>query len=94
MKLNNHQFLQLLPLVWKFLNEVTVHLVLLAALKQFEYQATTRLLLAALEEYEDSGTTQKENVKKTPVKMLLPTLSKHCMFTISFYVVNDHDKQI
>ena len=37
MELNNHQFV--MPLV------------LLAALKQFEYQATNRLLLAALEEY-------------------------------------------
>ena len=41
MELNNHQFLK--PLV------------LLAALKQFEYQATNRLLLAASEEYGDSG---------------------------------------
>ena len=46
----------------------TVESVLLAALEQFEYQATNRLLLAALEEYEDSGTTQKEDVKKTPAK--------------------------
>ena len=44
--------------------------VLLAAPEQFEYQATNRLLLAALEEYEDSATTQKEDVKKTPAKML------------------------
>ena len=44
----------------------TVDSVLLAALEQFEYQATSRLLLAALEEYEDSGTTQKEDFKKTP----------------------------
>ena len=49
MELNNHQFLK--PLV------------LLAALKQFEYQATNRLLLAASEEYGDSGTTQKKDVK-------------------------------
>ena len=41
-----HQFLRLPPLVWMFLNEVTVDLVLLAALEQFEYQATNRLLLA------------------------------------------------
>ena len=68
MELNNHQFLQLPPLVWKFLNEATVNMVLLAALEQFEYQATNRLLIAALEEYEDSGTTQKEDVKKTPAK--------------------------
>ena len=50
---------------------------LLGALEQFEDQATNRLLLLALEEYEDSGTTQKEDVKKTPAKMLLSTLSKH-----------------
>ena len=38
---------------------------------------------AALEDYiyEDSGTTQKEDVKKTPAK----TLSKHCMCTISIF---------
>ena len=51
---------------------------LLAAIEQFEDQATNRLLLAALEEYEDSGTTQKD-VKKTPAKMLPSTLSEHCM---------------
>ena len=60
MELNNCQFLK--PLV------------LLAALKWFEYQATNRLLLAASEEYEDSGTTQKEDVKKTPAKILPSTL--------------------
>ena len=49
MELNNHQFLK--------------SLVLLAALKQFEYQATNRLLLAASEEYGDSGTTQKKDVR-------------------------------
>ena len=65
MELNNHQFLK--PLV------------LPAALKQFEYQATNRLLLAVSEEYGDSGTTQKKDVKKTPAKMLLSTPSKHCM---------------
>ena len=32
----------------------TVDSVLLAALEQFEYQATNRLLLAALEGYEDN----------------------------------------
>ena len=46
MELNNHQFLK--PMA------------LLAALKQFEYQATNRLLLAMSEEYGDSGTTQKD----------------------------------
>ena len=40
---------------------------------------------AALEEYEDSGTTQKEDVKKTPAKTLPSTLSKHCMCTISIF---------
>ena len=48
MELKNHQFLK--PLV------------LLAALKQFEYQATNRPLLAASEEYGDSGTIQKKDV--------------------------------
>ena len=70
MELNNHQFLK--PLV------------LLAALKQFEYQATNRLLLAASEEYGDSGTTQKD-VKKTSATMLPSTLSRHCMCTINFF---------
>ena len=44
--------------------------VLLAAIEQFEDQSTTRVLIAVLEEYENSGTTQKEDVKKTPGKML------------------------
>ena len=47
--------------------------VLLAELEKFEYQALhvyNRLLLAALEKPEDSGTTQKEDVKKTPAKIL------------------------
>ena len=43
-------------------SEATADLVLLASLKQFEYQATSRLLLAELEEYEESGTTQKKDV--------------------------------
>ena len=85
-------------------SEATVDLVLLAALKQFKYQATNRLLLAASEEYGDSGTTQKKDVK-TPAKMLpstwswsqvprLPsTLSKHCMCTRSIFVVNNDGKQ-
>ena len=38
----------------------------LGAIEQFEDQAANRLLIAALEENEDSGTTQKEDVKKTP----------------------------
>ena len=49
--------------MWKFLNEATIDSVLLAAIEQFENQATNRLLIAALEEYEDSSTTQKEDVK-------------------------------
>jgi len=61
-------------------------------LEQFKYQATNRLLLAASEEYEDSGTTQKKDVKKIPGKMLPPTLSKHCMCTVSIFVVNNHGK--
>ena len=65
--------------MWEFLNEAIVDLELLAALEQFEDQATDRLLLYVLEEYEDSGTIQKEGVKKTPAKMLPSTLSKHCM---------------
>ena len=58
--------------MWKFLNEATIDsVVLLASIGQFEDQATNRLLIAVLEECEDSGTTQKEDVKKTPAKMLL-----------------------
>ena len=49
------------------MNEATIDSVLLAAIEQFEDQATNRLLTAVLEEYEDSGTTQKD-VKKTPAK--------------------------
>ena len=80
MVLNNRQFLK--------------QLVLPAALKQFEYQATIRLLLAVSEEYGDSGTTQKKDVKKTPAKNLQSTPSKHYMCTISIFVVNNHGKQI
>ena len=36
----------------------------LPVLKQFEDQATDRLLLSALEEYEDSGTMHKEEDAK------------------------------
>ena len=53
------------------MNEATIDSVLLASIGQFEDQATNRLLIAVLEESEDSDTTQKEDVKKTPVKMLL-----------------------
>ena len=49
------------PLVRMFSNETTIDSVLLAAIEQFEDQATNRLLIAALEEYEDLGTTQKED---------------------------------
>ena len=63
---------------------------LLASIGQFEDQATNRLLIAALEEYEDSSTTQKEDVKKTPAKVL--PLTKHCMCTICVVVVNDYNK--
>ena len=43
------------------------------------------MLIAALEEHEDSGTTQKEDVKITPAKMLSST---HCMRTICIFIVN------
>ena len=78
-----------------FLNEATIDSVLLVAVEQFEDQTTTRLLITALEEHEDLGTTQKEDVKKTPAKMLPSTQSKHCMCrpTICIFVVNAN-KQI
>ena len=41
---------------------------LIAALEQFKFQAAKKLLLSVFEEYEDSGTTKKEDVKKTPVQ--------------------------
>ena len=75
-------------------SEATVDLVLLAALEQFKCQGTNRLLLAASEKHEYSSTTQKKDVKKTPAKMLPLTLTKHCMCTVSIFVVNDHGKQI
>ena len=59
--------------MWKFLKEVTIDSVLLAAIEQFEDQATNRLLIAALEKYEESGITQKEDVKKTPAETLPST---------------------
>ena len=37
---------------------------------------------------------QKKDVKKTPAKMLPPTLSKHCMCNMSNFVENDHGQQI
>ena len=54
----------------------------LGAVEQFEDQATNRLLIVVLEEYEDSGTTQKEDVKKTPAKMLPST--KHYVYYMHF----------
>ena len=47
-----------------------------------------------LEEPEDSGTTRKEDVKKTPGKMLPSILSKDCMCYTHFCFVNDHGKFI
>ena len=67
------------------MNEATTDTVLLAAIEQFEDKTTTRVLIAALEKYEGSGTTQKEDVKKTPAKMLPST---HCMCTVCIFVVN------
>ena len=58
---------------------------LLATIEHFEHQTTTSVLIAALEEYEDSGTTQMEDVKKTPAKMLPST---HFVCTIWIFVVN------
>ena len=84
--MNNCQFLRLPQLVWKFLNEATIDSVLLTAIEQFEDQAINRLLTAALKEYEDSGTTQKEDVRKTPAKMLPST--KYCMCTICIFFCN------
>ena len=77
--------------MWKFLNEATIDSVLLAAIEQFEDQTTTRVLITALEEYEDTGTTQKEDVKKTPAKMLPST---HCMCTICIFVVNARNVKV
>ena len=68
------------------MNEATTDTVLLAAIEQFEDQTTTSVLIAALEEYEDSGTIRKEDVKKTPAKLIIP--STHCMCTIRIFVVN------
>ena len=47
-ELNNCQFLRLPSLVRKFMNEATIDLVPLAAIQQFEDQATNRLPIAAL----------------------------------------------
>ena len=70
------------------MNEATTDMVLLSAIEQFEDQTTTRVLM---EEYEDSGTTQKEDVKKTPAKMLPST---HCMCTICIFVVNARNVKV
>ena len=60
------------------LNEANVNSVVLgaleqfkdqAALEEFEDQVTDWVLFFALEGHEDSGTTQKEDTKKTPAKM-------------------------
>ena len=63
--------------MWKFLNEATTDSVLLASVEHFEDQATNRLLIAVLEKYAQH---KKEDVKKTPAKMLPST--KRCMCTI------------
>ena len=68
---------------------------LLAALEQLPSSTcTNRLLLAALDwKPEDSGTTQKEDGKKTPgnYKMLPSILSKDYIILIICFV-NDHGK--
>jgi len=82
MELNNHQFLK--PLV------------LPAALKQFEYQATNRLLDYLLHQrnMEIQAQHKKKGVKKTPAKMLPSTLSKHCMCSYcKHFCCNNHAKQ-
>ena len=70
--------------MWKFLNEATIDSVLLAAIEQFEDQATNRLLTVALEEYEDSGKTQKEDVNFQPKCYLqLNTMCTICIFVVT-----------
>ena len=69
MELNNRQCLWLPPIVCKSLKEAQ-HCRLSAinctrAVRIPSSTCTNRMLLAALEEPEDSGTTQKEDVKKT-----------------------------
>ena len=70
MELNNHQFLK--PLV------------LLAALKQFEYQATNRLLLVASEECGDFSFKIK-TFKNTPYFLSLKSLMSLPMNIIRNY---------
>ena len=64
---------------------------ILAALEQLKDQATNMLQLLVLsEECEDSGTTQKkENVRKTPAKMLPSTLRKHTLYVKMYYIMPD-----
>ena len=50
-ELSNQLFLWPPPIVQEFVNEDTIDSLLLAALEQFEGQATNRLLLSTLEEY-------------------------------------------
>ena len=67
---------------------------LLAALEAVRVPSSTctnRLLPAVLEELEDSGTTQKEDIKKTPAKMLPSIL--HVYYT-HFCFVNDHGNSV
>ena len=66
-KLNNHQFLQLPPLVQGFMNEATVYLVVPVTLDQFEDQATKKVLLFITKE-------------KTPAKMLPSTIHEHTLY--------------
>ena len=63
MELNNCQFLK--------------SPVLLAALKQFEYQATIDCYLVCQRNMEIQAHHKRKDVKKTPAKMLLSTLSKY-----------------
>ena len=68
------------------LNEATIGSVLLAALEQFEDQATDMLqLLSVSEECEESGTTQTI-VKKTPSKILPSALCKHAPYVKMYYL--------
>ena len=71
--------------------KATIDSVLLAAIEKLEDQTTTRVLITAWEEYKNSGTTQKEDVKKTPAKMLPST---HCMCTICIFVVNARNVKV
>ena len=67
----------------QFLNEATIDSVLLAALELFEDEATDRVATTLC--YLMNMKTEAQNkrrrisVKKTPAKMLLSTLTEHCM---------------